>query len=72
VATSGRGDNGETRVVIDDLLAEARQHGTVLKGMVAELARTPRPNVPAGPPSKSGLADLAARIAARRDSPPAG
>jgi hypothetical protein len=63
------GDHGETRVVVDDLLAEARQHGTTFKAMIAELMRL-LPTAPATPAPKAGLADLSARIAARRNSPP--
>ena len=67
------GDNGEMRVVVDDLLAEARQHGTTLKTMVAELLKVLPVKAPATPTPRGGLADLSARIAARRDSgPPAG
>ena len=66
------GDNGEMRVVVDDLLAEARQHGTTLKGLVAELLKM-LPAAPATPTASRGLADLTARIAARRTPiPPAG
>jgi len=64
------GDNGEMRVVVDDLLAEARQHGTTLKTMVAELMRL-LPATASTPGPRGGLADLTARIAARRN-PPAG
>ena len=64
------GDQGEMRVVVDDLLAEARQHGTALKTMLAELMKA-LPKAPATPEPKGGLADLTARIAARRN-PPAG
>ena len=64
------GDAGEMRVVVDDVLAEARQHGTALKTMVAELMKL-LPTAPATPTPRGGLADLTAKIAARR-GPPAG
>ena len=63
------GDHGGMRVVVDDLLAEARQHGTALKTMLSELRQAP-PRAPTRPePKVGGLADLTARIAARRNSP---
>lgn len=61
----GRG--GPVTVVVDRVLSEARQQAAVLKQIVAELrqstARQSRPAV-----KETGIADLAARIAARRDS----
>lgn len=59
------GDAGEMRVVVDDLLAEARQHGTALKTMLAELMKA-LPKTPAAAPTAKGsaiasLADAAAR-----------
>jgi hypothetical protein len=61
------GDAGETRVVVDDLLAEARQHGTALKTMLADLTKAlPKPAAPAQAPKVSAIASLADAAAKRR------
>jgi len=61
------GDQGEMRVVVDDLLAEARQHGTALKTMLAELTKA-LPKTPAVPAQTkvSAIASLADAAAKRR------
>lgn len=61
------GDHGEMRVVVDDLLAEARQHGTALKTMLADLVKA-LPKAPATPaqPKVSAIASLADAAARRR------
>jgi hypothetical protein len=62
-------DGGDIVVTIDNVLAEARQQATALKGIVAELraalpaAEKRKPAATAG-----GLGDLSARIAARRNT----
>lgn len=62
------GDAGEMRVVVDDLLAEARQHGTALKTMLADLVKV-LPKAPAAPTGKvSAIASLADAAARRRNS----
>lgn len=54
----------EVTVYVDRVLAEAREQATALKGIVVELARsTPKQVEPTG---GGGLADLTAKIAARR------
>lgn len=64
------GDGGEMRVVVDDLLAERRQHVTTLRGLVAELSKALPKASGSGsrkPAAKGGgLADITARIAAAR------
>ncbi|GGM64173.1 hypothetical protein GCM10012275_38390 [Longimycelium tulufanense] len=65
-------DGGPVTVVVDRALAEARQQAAVLKQLVAELrAATTRStrSSPAVQGEVGGLADLTARIAARRASP---
>lgn len=77
-------DETEFVVIVDRALAEARQHATALKGLVAELRQVgrakpdtkPETGAPATAPAAaakgaSGVADLSARIAQRR-TPPAG
>lgn len=69
-------DLTEVTVVVDRVLSEARQHAGTLKQLVAELrqsAKRPAANTPGAPgaPSKGagGIADLTARISARRGAP---
>jgi hypothetical protein len=71
-------DRDEVIVVVDKALAEARQQATALKALVSELRQAGRSPTtkPAGeaapePAAKGagGVADLSARIAARRSSP---
>ncbi|GAA1065214.1 hypothetical protein GCM10009574_028270 [Streptomyces asiaticus] len=67
-------DEGESPAV-GPLLAEARQQQTALRGLVAEIRQAQKGSVPASgkPASKaggSGVADLSARIAARRGQAP--
>jgi hypothetical protein len=67
----------EVTVVVDKVLAEARQQATALKQIVAELrtaagkpaSKTPR--APSGSSAKggAGIADITARIAERRAAP---
>lgn len=61
--------SNEVIVTVDNLLAEARQHATALRGLVSEL-RSALPKTPAKPaaptPKAGGLGDLSARIADRR------
>jgi hypothetical protein len=67
----------EVSVVVDKVLAEARQQATALKQIVAELrtaagkpaSKTPR--APSGSSAKggAGIADITARIAERRAAP---
>lgn len=63
-----RDDDDRVEVVIDAVLSEARQHAQALKALVSELE--PRPKVGSSPVPQvnggAGIADLAARIAARR------
>ena len=66
----------EVTVVVDRVLAEARQQAVALKQLVAELRQSARPARPStrsvgGVPGRgaSGVADLSARIAARRGAP---
>ena len=63
-------DGGEIVVTIDNVLAEARQQATALKGIVSEL-RAGLPAQEKGKPAvkAGGLGDLSARIAARRNAP---
>ena len=63
-------DEGESPA-IGPLLAEARQQQTALRGLVAEIRQASKGSAaPAGKPAAkaggSGVADLSARIAARR------
>lgn len=59
-------DGGEIVVHIDSVLAEARQQATALRGIVAELVKA-LPRAAEQEPARGGaLADLSARIAARR------
>lgn len=63
-------EGGEVVVAVDAALAEARQGATALRGMVADLVKA-LPKAPTGrgaQPKGGGLADLSARIAARRGS----
>lgn len=63
-------EGGEIVVAVDAALAEARQGATALRGMVADLVKA-LPKTPAGrgaQPKGGGLADLSARIAARRSA----
>lgn len=54
----------EVTVYVDRVLAEAREQATALKGIVVELIRSaPKQIEPTG---GGGLADLTAKIAARR------
>lgn len=63
-------DNGQVIVVVDQLLGEARQHATALRGLVSELRQAvPAPKKGSVKPDASkggGLSDLSARIADRR------
>lgn len=70
------GDHGEMRVQVDDVLGEARQHATSLRGLVAELDRVlqrvrkskedgPQP-APAAAPAGRKAIDIGERIARRR------
>lgn len=62
-------DGGEVVVTVDNVLSEARQQATALRGIVAELRAVlpaPEKNKPAA--KAGGLGDLSARIAARRNS----
>lgn len=70
-------DVGEVTVVVDRVLAEARQQQTTFKALLAELrairsasAKTGRSRAPqsSSKGGGAGVADLAARIAARRGS----
>ena len=62
-------DAGEIVVTIDNVLAEARQQATALKGIVAELrAALPAPEKGKPAVKAGGLGDLSARIAARRNA----
>ena len=62
-------DGGEIVVTIDNVLAEARQQATALKGIVSELrAALPAPDKKPAPVKSGGLGDLSARIAARRNT----
>lgn len=71
------GEGGELRVVVDDLLTEARQQQAGLKGLIAELrmalpkgatSKAPAPTAASGAPTRKGgkLGDLSARLAERR------
>lgn len=60
-------EGGDAVVVVDRALAEARQQATALKVLVAELAKHSKASKPAV--KGAGIADLTARIAARRDAP---
>jgi hypothetical protein len=61
------GDAGEMRVVVDDLLAEARQHGTALKTMLADLVKVlPKQQAKDAPVKVSAIASLADAAARRR------
>jgi hypothetical protein len=63
-----RDEDERVEIVIDNVLSEARQHASALKAIVTELEARPRAGV-AAPSSRSGragVADLAARIQARR------
>lgn len=64
-------DEGESPA-IGPLLAEARQQATALRGIVAEIRQAQKGSVPASakPGTKaggSGVSDLSARIAKRRE-----
>jgi hypothetical protein len=62
-------DGGEIVVTVDNVLAEARQQATALKGIVAELrAAMPRAEKSKPAAKAGGLGDLSARIAARRNA----
>jgi hypothetical protein len=63
-------DGGDAVVMVDRALSEARQQATALKALVAELAKNSRTANPTPAKGASGgIADLSARIAARRNSP---
>lgn len=64
---------GEVVITVDNLVSEARQHATSLRGLISEL-RASMPKAPAGRSGTSSgkggtLSDLSARIAARRGAP---
>lgn len=61
----------EVTVIVDRVLSEARQQATALKQIVAELRQTTgrAKQQPAADAKGAGIADLTARIAARRASP---
>lgn len=62
-------DGGEVVVTVDNVLAEARQQATALKGIVAELRAALPAHEKIKPAAKAGgLGDLSARIAARRSA----
>jgi hypothetical protein len=63
-----RDDDGRVEIVIDQVLSEARQHASALKAIVTELEPKPKAGSSPVPQVKggAGVADLAARIAARR------
>lgn len=63
-------DESEVTVYIDRVLAEAREQAVALKGIVAELSKPANQAKPSSGAKGSGggLADLSARIAARRSS----
>jgi hypothetical protein len=64
-----RDEDERVEVVIDAVLSEARQYASALKMIVAELE--PRPSAssaPAKPKGGKGIADLTARIEARRSA----
>lgn len=66
-------DTSEVIVTVDNLLAEARQHATALRGLVAELRASLPKSAQQGlqkpTQREGGLSDLTARIAARRGAP---
>ncbi|MCI2421498.1 hypothetical protein MOQ72_29095 [Saccharopolyspora sp. K220] len=66
-------DGPEVTVIVDRALSEARQQATALKQIVAELRQTTSrgKQKPAADAKGAGIADLTARIAARRASPSA-
>lgn len=61
-------DGGELVIIVDNVLAEARQQASTLKALIAEI-RTALPKSASGlsptQPKGGGLADLTARIALR-------
>lgn len=62
-------DGGEVVVTIDNVLAEARQQASALKGIVAELrAALPAPEKGKSAPKAGGLSALADELAARRNA----
>lgn len=62
-------DGGEVVVTVDNVLAEARQQATALKGIVSELRAALPAREKSKPAAKAGgLGDLSARIAARRNT----
>lgn len=62
-------DGGAIVVTIDNVLAEARQQATALKGIVAELrAVLPMPEKSRPAPKAGGLSALADELAARRNA----
>lgn len=66
-------EGGQLTVVVDKALSEARQQAVALKGVVAEIRQVSRGSKAAGPSQSSskgaeGIADLSARIAARRQT----
>jgi len=66
-------DGTRVTVVVDGLLAETRHHAVALKGLVTELRQSAGhlpADAAAAPTESSGISDLTARIAARRDPSP--
>jgi hypothetical protein len=62
-------DGGDVVVTIDNVLAEARQQATALKGIVSELrAAMPAPEKRKSAPKAGGLSALADELAARRNA----
>lgn len=64
-------DGGEIVIIVDNVLAEARQQASTLKALIAEI-RTAVPKAGSGggaptpqPKGRGGIGDLTARIAAR-------
>jgi hypothetical protein len=58
----------EVTVYVDRVLAEAREQATAFRGIVAELSKSSSAPKPAESTGGGGLADLTAKIAARRAS----
>lgn len=71
--TERHDDDERLVVVVDALLAEARQHASALRAIVAQLEPRPKAIAPAQRKGGgSGLGDFAAKFEARRSQIPAG